>query len=316
MPNTVPEDVIQVAVGVVRDAEGRVLLAWRDSKRHQGGCWEFPGGKLEPGESVEAALARELHEELGIRTDPADMTPLIQIPWHYGDKSVLLNTLALNRFGGTPAGLEGQAVRWARIDDLTPDMFPAANRGILRSLQSPPCVFITPSLSDKEQVFRDLESAAERGAGMVILRPGAGQSPHADMLAQCAGHARGLGMRAMIHARCPRRCWALGDGLHLPAGQWMDACDRPAGWLGVSCHSPEELELARQAGGDYALLSPVCPTASHPGQDAIGWKTLAQWVRQAAMPVYALGGVGPADLPRAQAAGAQGVAGIRAFLSR
>jgi 8-oxo-dGTP diphosphatase len=85
--------------------------------------------------------------------------------------------------------------------------------------------------------------------------------------------------------------------------------------VGASCHDAEELELAARLGADFATLSPVQATASHPGAAALGWDRFAQRVAAARLPVYALGGVGPDDLPRARAAGAQGVAGIRAFLA-
>jgi 8-oxo-dGTP diphosphatase len=84
-------------------------------------------------------------------------------------------------------------------------------------------------------------------------------------------------------------------------------------WVGASCHDAGELERAAELGVDFATLSPVCATASHPDSAPLGWQRFAQLVAAARLPVYALGGVGPGDLERARASGAQGVAGIRAF---
>lgn len=131
MPNTVPE-LIHVAVGVlVRD--GRVLVAQRAEHLHQGGLWEFPGGKLEPGESVQNALRRELAEELGVQVRSAEA--MLQVRHDYGDREVLLDVWRITDSLGEPLGLEGQPVRWVDIDDLDQLPFPAANQPIVLALQ-------------------------------------------------------------------------------------------------------------------------------------------------------------------------------------
>jgi 8-oxo-dGTP diphosphatase len=111
----------------------------------------------------------------------------------------------------------------------------------------------------------------------------------------------------------------LGVGVHLRAAQLRELRARPLphdAWVGASCHGAEELELAAGLGADFATLSPVNTTASHPAAKPMGWDRFARLVADARLPVYALGGVGPDDLGRARAAGAQGVAGIRAFLTK
>src|SRR6185312_8528944 len=111
----------------------------------------------------------------------------------------------------------------------------------------------------------------------------------------------------------------LGVGVHLRAAQLRELRERPLprdAWVGVSCHDAAELDLAAGLGADFATLSPVRATASHPHAAPLGWERFAQLVEDARLPVYALGGVGPGDLDHARAAGAQGVAGIRAFLAR
>ena len=111
----------------------------------------------------------------------------------------------------------------------------------------------------------------------------------------------------------------LGTGVHLRAAQLREMHERPlpcAQWVGASCHDADELERAVELGADFATLSPVCMTSSHPGASPLGWARFAELVREARLPVYALGGVGPGDLDRARAAGARGVAGIRAFMQK
>ncbi len=137
MPNTVPEQAavrkrVHVAVGVISDGGDKVLVARRADHLHQGGLWEFPGGKVEPGETVQQALQRELHEELAIRIDAIE--PLLTIAHDYGDKSVLLDVWWVASFTGEPEGREGQPLRWAAIAELRALEFPAANRAIIDAL--------------------------------------------------------------------------------------------------------------------------------------------------------------------------------------
>ena len=124
---------VHVAVGVLRNDQGQVLVSLRAKEAHQGGLWEFPGGKVEPGESVEQALSREFEEELGICVHSC--SPFIQIGHDYGDKSVLLDVWNVQSFSGVPRGREGQKIEWRAQSALCVDDFPRANEGIIRALQ-------------------------------------------------------------------------------------------------------------------------------------------------------------------------------------
>jgi 8-oxo-dGTP diphosphatase len=124
---------IHVAVGVILDAKGRVLVAKRADKQHLGGLWEFPGGKLEPGEGPEQALYRELKEELAIEVEYSH--PFCLIKHDYPDKAVLLDVWLVESFTGTPAGAENQPLRWLPPALLDAAEFPQANRTIIRRLQ-------------------------------------------------------------------------------------------------------------------------------------------------------------------------------------
>ncbi|MDG9670707.1 8-oxo-dGTP diphosphatase MutT [Hahella sp. CR1] len=128
---------VHVAVAVVLDQHNRVLVARRPDHLHQGGLLEFPGGKVEPGETVLAALQRELFEEVGVQVDVSEdaANPLIQIEHHYPDKHVLLDVWRVSRFSGEAQGREGQYVAWLDLNELDPEAFPAANREIIAALQ-------------------------------------------------------------------------------------------------------------------------------------------------------------------------------------
>ena len=124
---------VHVAVGVILDTDKRVLIARRAANSHQGGLWEFPGGKVEPGESVQQALARELHEELGIHIGSA--SPLLQVRHDYSDKSVLLDVWVVREFSGNAQGREGQPLAWAEWTNLNSYRFPEANQPIVTALE-------------------------------------------------------------------------------------------------------------------------------------------------------------------------------------
>ena len=125
---------VHVAVGVLLNDNHEVLIAMRPAESHQGGLWEFPGGKVEEGESVEYALNREFKEELGISVQAC--TPLIQIRHEYSDKFVMLDVWRIEKFSGIPQGREGQAIEWRALSKLRAVDFPKANERIIRELNS------------------------------------------------------------------------------------------------------------------------------------------------------------------------------------
>ncbi|HAT59107.1 MAG TPA: 8-oxo-dGTP diphosphatase MutT [Gammaproteobacteria bacterium] len=135
LPKLAPvSEPLHVAVGVIQDSLGRVLVARRSTQQHQGGLWEFPGGKVEKGESVRDALCRELYEELGIEVDVA--YPFTLIDYRYTDRHVLLDVWRVERFTGVPIARESQPLEWRNVSELDQDEFPAANRQIIQALNS------------------------------------------------------------------------------------------------------------------------------------------------------------------------------------
>jgi 8-oxo-dGTP diphosphatase len=310
-------DPLQVAAAAVVGPDGRVLIARRPAAVHQGGLWEFPGGKLEPGETAEQALSRELWEELGIR--PTRYRPLIRIPHRYPDRSVLLDVWRVDAFTGSPAGRQGQPLRWVEPDALPGYAFPAANRPIVAAARLPDRYLITPDCDHQASFLESLKAAVGRGCRLVQLRAPALAPDAFETLARAAiAVCHALGARILLNA-APEVAVGLGaDGVHLSAHQLRTLAARPVGeqiWCAASCHDQEELARAQAIGVDFAVLSPVRPTATHPDARPLGWPGFKRLVAAAPFPVYALGGVGPADLPQAFAARAQGVAAIRSLWS-
>lgn len=309
-------DWLRVVAATVFDDAGRVLLARRPAHLHQGGLWEFPGGKVEPGESLEQALARELEEELGIL--PRRSRPLIRIRHAYPDRRVELDVWRVDAFSGEPHGREGQPVEWVAPEELPEREFPAANRPIVNAVRLPDRYLVTGEPAGDPRRFLDrLEQALAGGVRLVQLR--AKELPEAEYL-RLAGQAlercRRHGARLLLNAP-PGWVERVGaDGVHLDRHRLASLEQRPLGsrhWVAASCHDARELARAEAVGCDFAVLSPVLPTASHPGAPILGWEGFAELADAARIPVYALGGVGPADIPRAHGLYAQGIAAIRAL---
>lgn len=124
---------VEVAVAIMLSHEQKVLTSWRQPHQHQGGLWEFPGGKREPDETMLDALKREIHEELGVFIEQAE--PFFRIDHDYGDKLVSLDVWLVSQFSGEPSGCEGQPLRWQTIHELQADEFPAANVPIIEALK-------------------------------------------------------------------------------------------------------------------------------------------------------------------------------------
>lgn len=306
---------VHVAVGVIQDAAGKVLIALRPAGAHQGGLWEFPGGKCEPGEAVQRALARELEEELGIAV--LQQEALCRIQHDYGDKQVMLDVWRVTAFTGTATGREGQPLRWVAVEALDASQFPVANRAIIRRLQLPALLPITGTAASPELFLKQFSRLLTGDAAVVLLRaPGLAPAAFQRLARQCLHLSQAHGCRLLLNGDADLLETVPAAGIHVNSQRLWQLARRPAGeqqLFGASCHTLEELQHAEALGADYAFLSPVLETASHPGQAGMGWAAFEQCVRAVGIPVYALGGLGPEDLPQARRCGALGIAAISAF---
>lgn len=303
---------VHVVAGLLRDG-GRIFITRRHAAAHQGGLWEFPGGKLAPGEDVYRGLVRELDEELGIVVRSAH--PFTRVHYVYPERPVLLDVWSITSFDGIPHGREGQGACWREIGALLPSEFPPADRPVLRRLQLPRLYVISDVARYGPDAFKaKLERALMAGARLVQLR-----EPAFDTETFCA-YAREMGAlchrygaKLLINAD-PGLVAACGaDGVHLTARRLAALTARPVApdlLVGASCHDLAELQQAQAIEADFALLSPVRPTPSHPQAAPLGWEAFQALCGATHMPVYALGGLRADDAPRALRAGAVGVAMI------
>ncbi len=316
---------LEVAVGVLRREDGAVLLGRRLAGGHLAGYWEFPGGKLEVGETPLQALARELHEELGIEVDTA--APLIRRHHHYPatanhpERRVVLHTFEVPAGRGEPRGRLGQALRWSAPQAIDPAQLPAANGPLLTAARLPDVYAISGGFDgDRAAFLQRVRRLPSRGVRVLCLRcPGLAPDAYRTLAAAVIGVARPLGVAVMLHgddAELATLAQTLdAAGVHLPSRALRSGVKRTlpgALWLAASCHDADELAAAAAVGCDFAVLSPVAATASHPQQAPLGWARFEALLETVSLPVYALGGMRFDDAARARHHGGRGVAVLRA----
>jgi len=307
--------IVEVAAAVFQRNEDReFMLAQRPQGKVYAGYWEFPGGKVEAGETVREALVRELQEEMGITIEAC--SPWLTREFTYPHATVRIHFWRVERWQGEIAPLEHSAVAWlkageaASVEPILP-----ANDPILKALALPPIMAITNMMENGEDVeLARLEDAVNRrGIRLFQVRdkglPGIERAWFAQAAWEMVRHRgamlivnddQSLGRSIGVH------------GLHLSSNNLRRCWSRPDfAWVGASVHDAAELAKAVKLELDYVLLGPVLPTASHPEAETLGWEKFTEIAAHSPIPVFALGGMTPELLATAQACGAHGIALMR-----
>ena len=300
---------VEVAVGVLIRPDGQFLLASRPEGKPYAGYWEFPGGKLEAGESVAQALARELHEELGIEIGPTH--PWVTLIHDYPHALVRLHFHRVFEWSGEFESREGQSFGFFSLAERPDGPLLPATIPVLKWFGLPPVYAISSAQGlGAEAWLAAFERALAQGLKLIQVRePGWSEAAVGALLDRILPLAHAAGARVLVNSRHGEALARRADGMHLSARDLLAARARPAvSQVGASAHTREELEAAGRLACDFAVAGPVAATPSHPGQVGLGWERWAELVSAPPLPVYALGGLSQADLPRAQAAGGHGVA--------
>ena len=301
---------IKVAVGVIKNNNNELLISLRHNHLHQGGLWEFSGGKIEPNETAEQALKRELKEELGI--DIINARPLITINHQYPDRNVQLQVFLVTDYSGLACHGEYQEIRWVHESELTNYQFPAANQPIITAARLPEYYAILDD-AEPELLKQHLNTILDSGVKLIQAR--LKQLTEPDEFINYAYHLCKQ-HNAVLLLNSSVKSAIKTDGIHLTSVDLMALTQRPDyTWVCASCHNIEELKHAEKIGIDFVVLAPVLATKTHPEINPLGWDIFKTWVSECNIPVYALGGQTKNTLLTAQQSGAQGIAAIRAFLS-
>ena len=298
---------MHIVAGIMRRTDGTVFMQRRLPSQSFPGCWEFPGGKAEPGETAAQSLARELQEETGVCLRAAR-------PWLLRKtlRGVPLQFFIVEKFDNAPRGREGQECGWFSPMSPPSPLLPANDR-VCKWLSLPPVCAVTAAelLGAKETLRRMTTGLQKKQWGMIQLRdknlpPAERKNLCVEAAALCRRHG------ALLLANDDDELAALCGGLHLSSRRLAECESRPDFlWAGASCHSAEEVRRAAALDLDFAVLSPVKKTLTHVAARPLGWRGFASIAAASAIPVYALGGLLPADLPQAQSQGAQGIALMR-----
>lgn len=307
---------VEVAAAVLQHPDGTFLLAQRPPGKPYAGYWEFPGGKIEAGETASAALARELHEELAI--DVERTYPWITRDYDYEHAAVRLRFFRVTAWSGELHGRENQAFAWQQVNALTVSPILPANGPILKALALPTLYAISNAENvGVENFVSRLSDALTKGLRLVQIRDkNLAAAARGALAARALQLTRRHGASLLINGDANLAARLDADGVHLTAAQLMTVRARPEFRLvGASCHDERELAHAAQIGVDFAVLGPVAETASHPGAPPLGWNRFRNLASGYPVPIYAIGGLGHADLCDAWNAGAHGIAAIRAAWS-
>ena len=305
------EAIVPVAAAVIFAADGRVLLAQRPSGKAYAGYWEFPGGKIEPGESPRQALIRELGEELGIAVRRAE--PWLVQRYRYPHAHVELHFFRVFEWDGEPVGHDGQAFAWQIPGRFDVSPLLPANTFVMRALLLPSLYGITIADDVGEAAFlARADAAIASGLRLIQLRektwPLARQRALAESL---IASAQPRGAKVLLNGEA-RDALAWGcAGIHLTAAALASVTARPmsdAMLCAASCHTRAEIERAAALKLDFVVLGPVLPTPTHRGVPTLGWDGFAALAADAPLPIFALGGLTRGDLDVAIAHGAHGVA--------
>lgn len=306
---------IDVVVAVVVNASNEVLVSFRHASLHQGNLWEFPGGKIEPGESVKSALHRELMEELGLVI--RQCFPLQTINYKYPDKSVRLHVWRITEWTGVARGLEGQKIAWHPVSELDSLDFPAANAPIVKILQLPALIAVTPIVASLPELESVIDGLLRQGITLIQLRqPQLSAASYLHWFQCTSKLCEAQRVSLMFNGELRDFSASGAIGYHANSQRLLALDHRPVAaeiLFSTSCHSLEELQHAAALSADFATLSPVAVTYKYPVDKILGWPMFRELTSQVSIPVYALGGLCRDDLVVARSHGAQGICGISLF---
>jgi len=300
--------IVKAVVGILKNANGEILIAKRRPDQFMAGYWELPGGKIEKTESNEAALSRELQEELAV--DIASPKLMHTMCHHYQEKTVYLWVYTVDTFDGEANGAEGQKIAWCSVRRLNDFNLLPTMKAIIHKIYLPDHYWITPENESEKTLLEKLQAHINNGTKMVQLRAKTVVEPL--FISRFYQACENANVRLILNT--PNKTFDEDcDGWHLTTAELLSLNERPCAadkLLGASTHDITEAEFAETIDIDYISIAPVGSTNTHPNTMPMGWDKASELVSKSNLPVYLLGGMTKQNLGRALSINAQGVAGI------
>ncbi|MDB2589557.1 Nudix family hydrolase [Candidatus Thioglobus sp.] len=304
---------IKAVVGVLQNSANEILIAKRQAHQFMAGFWELPGGKIEPTESDQEAIIRELKEELDIVV--TDLSIHQTLTYQYPDRLIKLNIYNINQYQNTPIGAEGQEITWSGIEHLAHFNLLPTMRDFINSITLPNKYWITPSSEHQSDAWMaKFDEKLKQGISLIQLRSKV--KLDSDFIQQLYNQCHQVNAKLLLNI--PNKTFKEGycDGWHLTTNEMLNLKERPCGAnqiLSASTHDLNEALKAQSLGADFVVISPVQATQTHPDTAPIGWDAAKEVVDQLNIPVYFLGGMTLNDLNKTLNLGAQGIAGVSSF---
>ncbi len=300
---------LDVVCAVIQKPNGEFLLAQRPTGKVYEGYWEFPGGKVDPGESLADAMARELNEELGIVVE--NSYPWLTRIFSYPHARVRLHFRRVTHWHNEPNGRENQTFVWQSIDNISVMPLLPANGPILAALALPTIYGITHAGDIGEAtMLRLIKTSLTTGLRLIQVREKEWPRDRLTAFArQVVTLAKPFRAKVLVNSDGDLARAVGADGIHLTSSALTKVKQRPDFTLcAASCHSEQELSKAEELGLDFVLLGPVLATPSHPDSEILGWKKFNNLATNYSLPVFAIGGLSLSNLETAWQHGAHGIA--------
>ena len=304
---------IEASVGIIFNESFQLLMAERPQSKTWSGWWEFPGGKIEKGETPLEALKRELKEEIGISVINAEKW--IVRKYAYEDYEVTLHFYKVTQWSGNIEAKEEQKISWVLPDNNVVSPILPANDLIFKAISLPDIYAITNAYEYSGNFLNKVEQQLNNGLGLIQIREKAiSKNAFIELTKEIIQMAGNFDAKVMINSDINLAYKLNADGVHLNSSLLHSLSEIPKDLIvSASCHSARDIEKAMTMDVSFVVLSPVQKTQSHPNTTPIGWDSFSKITQNYSIPIYALGGMKQNDIENAFSAGAIGIASQRAI---
>jgi len=304
---------IEASVGIISNQSSQLLMAERPQSKTWSGWWEFPGGKIEAGESSLQALCRELKEEIGITVVNAEKW--IVRKYSYTKYNVTLHFYKVTEWSGDIEARELQKLSWVIPNEQKVTPILPANKLILKAISLPNIYAITNAFEYSGNFLEQVKKKLNDGVKLIQLREKAlSKYDYIELSKKIITIAKNFNAKVLINSDIELANKLNADGIHLNSSLLHKLSDIPKGFIvAASCHNKLDIEKAIALNLDFVVLSPVQKTQSHPNIKPMGWDGFSNIIKNCNMPVYALGGMEYDDMNNAYESGAIGIASQRAI---